>query len=226
MRQRLELLAAEPAVQVAARLAGVVERRLACPLERVGGGDADEGAVERAAGERAPDDVVLLVDVKRPGYERDVVKALQEARIVERTIVASYFARAIRAVREREPRRTTGIGYPADRTGLAERDEPTPVDVAALTSMRQVLPLRLARMIRAAQADAVLIHHLAISRPLVARCRALGVPLVAWTVNDRRSLERVLRLDVDAIVSDDPLVFRGLDWPGDKTSRAGVYDSS
>ena len=176
--------------------------------------------------DRAPDDLVLMVDVKRPGYEQEVVTAVREAGVVERTLVASYFARALREVRRLEPRLATGIGYPADRTGLAERYVPEPAVVAALAAMRQVLPFRIARMVRAAQADAALIHHLAISRPLVRRCRALGVPLVTWTVNDRGALERVLGLDVDAVVSDDPLVFEGRPWPGNKNSLADVYDSS
>ena len=55
----LELLAAERAVEAGARAARVVERDLARALERAGLGDADERAVERPAGERAPDDRVL-----------------------------------------------------------------------------------------------------------------------------------------------------------------------
>jgi glycerophosphoryl diester phosphodiesterase len=175
--------------------------------------------------DRAPDDLLLMVDVKRPGFEHGVVGALVEADVLERTLVASYFGRALRTIRRLEPRLTTGVGYPTDRTGLAERYVPEPAVVAGLTAMRHVLPFRIARMVRGAEADVALIHHLAISPALVTRCRALGVDLLAWTVNDRRSLARVEALGVDAVVSDDPTIF-GDSGRGNKNAASDVYDSS
>jgi glycerophosphoryl diester phosphodiesterase len=174
---------------------------------------------------RAPDDLLLMVDVKRPGFERGVVAALADADVLERTLVASYFGRALRTIRRLEPRLTTGVGYPADRTGLGERYVPEPAVVAALTAMRRVLPFRIARMVRSAEADVALIHHLAISPALVARCRSLGVEILAWTVNDRRALARVEALGVDAVVSDDPAIFGDL-GRGNKRAAPDVYDGS
>src|SRR5262249_45694389 len=54
-----ELLAGVP-VQAGPRTPSIVERYLPGPLQGPGGGHAHECAVERSAGERAPDDLVLL----------------------------------------------------------------------------------------------------------------------------------------------------------------------
>ena len=59
MGQRLQLLAVQLAVQARPGAAGVVERDLACLVQCAGGSDADERAVDRAPGERAPDNLVL-----------------------------------------------------------------------------------------------------------------------------------------------------------------------
>ena len=169
--------------------------------------------------QRGPPDLLLVVDVKRPGVEEQVVAALGRAGAVERTLVTSYFAGVLRVVRRLEPALATGVGYPADRTGLAERYVPEPVVAAALAAMRRVLPVRIGRMLAAAHANVAMIHHLAISPALVARCAALDVPLLAWTVNDVKSLARVEALGVAGVVSDDPRIFAR----GNKTSRGGVY---
>lgn len=170
--------------------------------------------------DRGGPDLLLVVDVKRPGVEAEVVAALRRRELVDRALVTSYFPRALRAVRTIEPALETGIGYPADRTGLGERYVPEPAVVAAMTAMRRILPLRIGRMVAGARASAAMIHHLAISSALVARCRGLGVPLIAWTVNDVAALRRLEALGVDGVVSDDPRIFAR----GNKSAAPGVYD--
>src|SRR6266536_5721769 len=59
MREGLELLAAQLAVQARAGLPRVLERDLARAFERAGRGDADERSLERPPGEGIADDRVL-----------------------------------------------------------------------------------------------------------------------------------------------------------------------
>jgi glycerophosphoryl diester phosphodiesterase len=156
--------------------------------------------------ERSPTALVQL-DLKRRGVEEEVANALRRHALLERAIVSSAFADALRAVRRVEPRLATGLGYPFDRTGLANRYLPERAVRAALAMMRGGLPARIGRLVRTAEADAAVLHHLVLSPATVSRCRALGVAVFAWTVNDARSLERVLALGVDGVISDDPAVF-------------------
>src|SRR5215210_7100932 len=59
VRERLELLPVEAAVEARPRPLSVVERHLMGPLEGAGGGDAHERALHRTAGERRAHDPVL-----------------------------------------------------------------------------------------------------------------------------------------------------------------------
>jgi glycerophosphoryl diester phosphodiesterase len=43
----------------------------------------------------------------------------------------------------------------------------------------------------------------------VRRVHARGAAAIAWTVNDRADLERVVQAGVDGVVTDDPTVFDG-----------------
>ena len=61
------------------------------------------------------------------------------------------------------------------------------------------------RITKAASAglDAFNAHHSAWTQRLVDKAHGLGLQVFAWDVNDRKDLERVCHLGVDAIYSDD-----------------------
>jgi glycerophosphoryl diester phosphodiesterase len=150
---------------------------------------------------------LVLLDLKGPGFEAEVVHALRRHDLLGRTLVASFYPRVLRAVRALEPELPRGLSYPPDRLGVGGRGVPAPLLRAGLAGLRRALVFRLARMLRGAGANAALLHHLVVSRPVVDRCRALEAPVFAWTVNDVAALRRVERLHVDGIVTDDPRLF-------------------
>jgi len=47
-------------------------------------------------------------------------------------------------------------------------------------------------------------YYLLVSKSLVHKCHAKGVKLVPWTVNDVKSMRRLVRLGVDGIITDYP----------------------
>ena len=158
---------------------------------------------------RAADRPFVHLDLKVAGYEERLVDAVRAHGLGDRTIVSSFSAPILRAVRAAGPGFSTGFGYPYDRTGLAERVIPAPVVHAGLVAMRRALPRRLPGMLRASEADVMLLHHVLVTPAVAARCRELGVPVWAWTVNDPAALARVDALGVDAVVTDDPSIFGG-----------------
>lgn len=159
---------------------------------------------------RAPAGTAIQLDLKPSGAADHVVGELRAHGLLDRAVVSSTFALVLRAVRRLEPSLTTGLGYPYDRAEIAERGlVPGPLLRGALAGMRFALPHRIVRMARAAQADAVMLHHLVVSADTVRRCRERGLAVFAWTVNDRATLERVLALGVDGVVTDDPRLLRG-----------------
>jgi glycerophosphoryl diester phosphodiesterase len=154
-------------------------------------------------------DVLVLLDVKGPGFEQPVVDAVHAFDLVERTTVASFFPSVLRAVRSLEPELGRGLSYPQDRFGAGAR-VPERVARAVLAGLRRPLAFRISTMLRRVEANTAVLHHLVLSRPLVARCRALEASVLAWTVNDAAALHRVERLGVDGIITDDPRLFGGL----------------
>jgi glycerophosphoryl diester phosphodiesterase len=49
-----------------------------------------------------------------------------------------------------------------------------------------------------------MLHYALVSRRLVERCHARGAAVLAWTVEDRVALERVLAAGVDGVIANDP----------------------
>ena len=47
-------------------------------------------------------------------------------------------------------------------------------------------------------------YYLLVNKGLVEECRARKMKLVPWTVNDVKSMRRLIRLGVDGIITDYP----------------------
>ena len=154
----------------------------------------------------AAEGVFVHLDLKARGHEREIAEALGRHGLEERAVVSSFDRRALRELRAVLPHVPIGLGYPEDRLGLEPRVPPRAI-AAALAAARATLPYRIGGLLRRAGAQAAMLHHLVLSPALVARCDRLGVPVFAWTVNDRATLDRVVSLGVAAVVSDDPRIF-------------------
>ena len=64
-------------------------------------------------------------------------------------------------------------------------------------------------MLGRAQATAAVLHWQVISRAVVERCHALGMPVLAWTVATPEQVRRLDELGVDGVIADDPRIFQG-----------------
>jgi glycerophosphoryl diester phosphodiesterase len=151
-----------------------------------------------------PRDLGVILDLKSTGIEEAVVALVKARGLVERTVVASVRPSSLRRVKDLEPSLTTGLAYPFDRAGIAERREFQPLIRAGLVLLRQVLPARVGRMLACARADAALLHHSLISSRLVERCHSRGAAVLAWTLEDEEEVRRVLEAGVDGVIANDP----------------------
>jgi glycerophosphoryl diester phosphodiesterase len=62
-------------------------------------------------------------------------------------------------------------------------------------------------MLAAAGAEAAMLHHALVTPRLVARCRAAGAAVFAWTVETRDDLARMLAAGADGVIANDPSLF-------------------
>jgi glycerophosphoryl diester phosphodiesterase len=143
--------------------------------------------------ERSPETLVLVdLKVSGPDFERDLVDLLAEREAIEKTLAASGSAAVLRRLRVLDPALATSLTYPRGRFFLPKR---------------LLLPFRIAGLLEAAGASAATLRQQVISKAVVERCHELGVPVLAWTVNRRGVLDRLDRLGVDGVITDDPGIF-------------------
>jgi glycerophosphoryl diester phosphodiesterase len=149
------------------------------------------------------------VDLKSRGVEAALVERLRAQGLVERTIVSSFDPADLRRLHTLEPGLELGLSYPDDRFGVSRRRVLMPLVVSALKLMRAGLPPRIGRMLSGAEASAAMLHWSVVSRGVVERCHAHGVPVLAWTVVSREEVRRLDELGVDGVIADDPQIVPG-----------------
>ncbi len=165
---------------------------------------ADAATLDEALAFLAGSEVGLHVDVKGEGSEAAIAEALRRHGLLERAFVSSVSARCLRAFAAAAPGLPRALTYPEDRFGVSRLPGAAPVVSLALAAGRRLLPLRLAHLLRGAQANVASLNERVVTAAVVARCRSLGVPIVVWTVDDPERIRELAALGVDAIVADDP----------------------
>ena len=149
------------------------------------------------------------LDLKAMGVETPVGEALRRHALVERTLISSFRPATLRALQVVEPGVRLGRTYPQDRTGLVRRKLLQPPARAIVRGLRRALPRRIAGLLAASRASAAVLYWEVVSEATVARCHALGVPVVVWTVDDPELLPWLDRLGVDGVITNDPRIFAG-----------------
>jgi glycerophosphoryl diester phosphodiesterase len=151
---------------------------------------------------------VLNLDIKQTApvvapYEEKLARLLAEYERVDDVIVASFLDPATDAFAGFAPRVPTSAGTmaTADAWRAAHAGEPMPESRAV------------AYQVPERQGDLVVVDE-----QFVAAAHAAGKAVHVWTVNDTESMERLLGLGVDGIISDVPttlcgvLSARHVDW--------------
>jgi glycerophosphoryl diester phosphodiesterase len=156
----------------------------------------------------ARDGTIVQVDVKSRGDEEAIAAALVRHGLLERALISSVRPETLRAFAAAEPRLACSFTYPDDRHGVSRRPWLAPAIRGGLNLLRQVLPRRAGRMLAATGARALTVQYTVVSRALVEACHARGAAVWAWTVNDPALAAALELLGTDAIITDDPRIFR------------------
>jgi len=144
------------------------------------------------------------LDVKLPGYEQEVVAAVDRHGLRDRAMFSTAYAAASRRLAALAPGLPVAIGYPRDRYGVSRVRWPEGLTRVGAAALRAAMPVRIPVLLAWGRANALSLHHTLCSRTAVATAHRLGAPVFAWTVNDEAALRRVVAAGVDGIVSDDP----------------------
>lgn len=149
----------------------------------------------------------FLVDIKSAGSERALVDAVRRHGLESQALLCSLERSVLVRLLELAPEITRSVSYPADRRRVSERRAFAPVVPITLNLLRALLLYRLGSWLDETGASAVTLHHGVISRALVQACHVRGVAVIAWTVDDAMIGQRLVRAEIDAIITNDPRLF-------------------
>ena len=184
----------------------------ACTLEELREVAPELPTLDEALGYFAEEarDVGLHVDLKLRTRLDELASALRRHGLEQRAVVSSYHVPSLATVARESGVVRIGFTYPEDRFGVSRRPLLWPLVRAGLSTMRASVPARIPRLLRRAGASALMLNQALVTRRAVTAAHRLGVPVLAWTVDEPHDLERVLAAGVDGVITNDPRVFGAL----------------
>lgn len=153
------------------------------------------------------DRVELDLDIKLPGREEEIVAAVRERGLLERSMVSTMELSTLAKIGALEPGLRRGWTYPKVTKDWASKRWAKAPMLAALVWMRRQLPGLAARELPKMGIEAMWVYHPLISPGLARITKLAQVELIAWTVDDLRRMNKLAVAGVDGICSNDPRLF-------------------
>jgi len=172
--------------------------------ERPGCLTLDEG-LDHFAG-AAYGGVELIVDLKLPGYERELADGLRGRGLDGRSLVSSQYLDSLEVLGSLAPGLRRGWSVPKVRRDYTKTVLALPAYVIARW-WRARLPGRASALLRSGGCEALMAHWLLVSARLVAAVREAGGQLYVWTVDDAGRIRSLEALGVDGVITNDPRLF-------------------
>jgi glycerophosphoryl diester phosphodiesterase len=153
--------------------------------------------------------VELDVDMKLPGYERDVADGLAERGLADRSLVSTMYVESLDRLGELAPGLRRGWSVPRVRRDYTRSALAVPA-YAVARFWRARLPAQAAARMRAGGCEAVMAHRILVSARLVQAVHAAGGQVYVWTVDDAERISALEALGVDGVITNDPRLFDSL----------------
>lgn len=150
--------------------------------------------------------VELDVDMKIPGYEREVVEGLRERGLTDQALISSMYPKSLLRVGELAPGLRRGWSVPNVRRDYT-RSVLAPAALAILLVWRARLPAQAAARLRAGECEALMSHFRLVTPRLARVVKDAGGELYVWTVDDSRRIAQLESWGVDGVITNDPRLF-------------------
>jgi glycerophosphoryl diester phosphodiesterase len=159
------------------------------------------------------DRVELNLDIKLAGREEEIVTAIGDRELMERTMVSTMELSTLSRIRELEPGLRRGWTYPkVTRDWASKRWAKAPM-LAALMAMRRRLPGIAAAALPEMEVASMWVYHAIVTPRLAAVTESVGTELIAWTVDDLPRMRKLVEAGVTGLCSNDPRLFASLEAP-------------
>ena len=151
--------------------------------------------------------IELNVDLKRAGYEREVIDALRARGLIERALISTMEEESLPVIRALEPAVRLGWSVPKMRRNPLSHPLTRPFALVGAYELRRRIAARVGVRLRSGEIDAVMAHYAVVDRRLVRVVKEAGGELYVWTVDEPKRIARMERLGVTGIISNDPRLF-------------------
>jgi glycerophosphoryl diester phosphodiesterase len=165
----------------------------------------DEGLEHLASSSFAS--VELDVDLKLPGYELDVVAALEKYGLLSRALISSQYRESLALIRAAQTGVRLGWSVPKLRQDPFRNPLMWIPASAVVLGWRQVLPVYASRAIAAGESHALMAHWRLVTPRLARAVRRAGGELYVWTVDDARRIRALEAIGVAGVITNDPRLF-------------------
>ncbi len=164
----------------------------------------DEGLDHLAGGEYGH--LQFDVDLKQPGFEREVVDGLEQRGLADRSLVSTMYVESLDRLGELRPGLRRGWSVPRVKRDYTRSVLAVPA-YAVIRWMRARLPRQAAARIRAGGCEAVMAHRFLVGARLVQAVHEAGGEVYVWTVDDAPRIRAFEALGVDGVITNDPRLF-------------------
>jgi glycerophosphoryl diester phosphodiesterase len=164
-----------------------------------------EEGLDHFAGE-AYAGVQLIVDLKLPGYEREVVDGLAERGLSEQVLISSMYLESLRVLRELAPDVPRAWSVPNVKRDYTRSWLALPA-FAVLQVLKARMPGRAGALLRSGGCQALMSHWRLVTPRLLRAVHGAGGQLYVWTVDDPERIRALERLGVDGVITNDPRLF-------------------
>jgi len=147
------------------------------------------------------------VDLKLPGYEREVIAALRERQLTERVLVSTTFPESLARLGALAPGVARGWSVPRARRDYTRSRLAAAPAYAVLRMMRRRLPGRARLMLEAGRCEAIMAYWRLVDPALLSAVHGAGGRLFAWTVDEAPRIAALEKLGVDGVITNDPGLF-------------------
>lgn len=154
--------------------------------------------------------IALDVDMKHRGYELQLIDALRERELLDRTMITTMEYESIKLLREHVRREEVKLGITIPKVTKDWLNMPSvvkPLIAAGVIEHRLRQPARVAKLVESGAVEAVMAFHALVTERLVKAVHGAGGELFAWTVDDADEIARLFAMGVDGVVSNDPRLF-------------------
>ncbi len=132
--------------------------------------------------------IFMDIEVKDHGYEKKIVKELHKYADVDEYTIKSFKDKVVYSIKKYDPEIKTGLLIGNYKNNLRRK-------------ISELFPVR---RLKACKADFVGPYYKLLKLNFTRRLKRKGYPIYVWTVNERADIKRLLKSNVDGIITDRP----------------------